>query len=244
MLKRVRLLLVTAVVGGWAAAQPLARPASSARNYRTFPAITEGGRSEIPTSDLRVDLIYASGKTDKGRLFVIFDPATGFFYEAFVVAEPADGGDYPQYDLIDVWKRIARVGVTTDRLFLVGFGNGVQLMESSEKAANLDDAEAKSLKWVTNHLTEIEGRSGRFHFGRSQSLSGSRHSDFPAGFFKNQYSSFPPQVNLVEILPIFDPTRNEKCWDLILQNPENQHKARLTIYPKETRWLMTRIREY
>ena len=134
----------------WAAGSPGIRPVT--RNDRTLPAVAGYGQIYVTARDMTADVDFPSGRSGKGRLFIIFDSSSGFFLETFHWEPNA----YPQLFLIDHVGSLYRIGVAPDRLLAVNFAYGVGISESSEKAQNLDDAEAKSLKWIGDHLPDVE----------------------------------------------------------------------------------------
>ncbi len=127
----------------------------------------------------------------------------------------------------------SRIGVNADRLVIVTCGNAVVILESAEKAANLEDAEAKSLKWMSDHLSEVEGRlSGSV---RVTSLQLDRN-EFPKGFFREFDSRPGLPLKLVDMVP------RDAGWDLTLESTDYHQRAKLLIHRQGETWFRSPVR--
>ena len=114
-----------------------------------------------------------------------YDPISALYFDGL----NWDQGRYPQDSFSDRLEGDTRVGIADDRMFLFTLADGILVTESTEKAASIDEAEDKSMKWYTDHLTQIQ----RHEYAR-QALSSAIplfRADFPKGFFLSDISATP-----------------------------------------------------
>jgi hypothetical protein len=192
-------------------------------------AITVSGPSYLAAREMQVDLEFPNGKFGKGRFFLLFEPVSGLYLHTLGWERDA----YPTYDFIGHVEAHGRVGIAGDRLFIAFFGDGVGILDSVEKAASIDDAEARSLKWYTDHLAQVEDRSYRGQL-TSTNIPISRFA-FPKGFFHSEHDSRPGlPVKLLDMAP------GEKgAWVLTLEStddPTDHPRAKILIHRTYGSW--------
>ena len=109
------------------------------------------------------------------------------------------------------------------------------MTESTEKAASVDDAEARALKWRSDHLPEEEARTlKRESLGYLfQEMTFSRPY-FPKGFFKTDLDAraFLP-LRLIDFV-----RRSDTQWDVIVECTDNQRRAMTTLTRRGNAWVM------
>jgi hypothetical protein len=225
------------------AAAPGVRVVGGSRSTRSLTAASVSGPTPLVARDMQVDLDLPSGKSGKGRLYILFEPLSGLYLHNFDW-EPYF---YPTYPFIDLVEAHYKVGVTDDRLFYVGFLMGVVITESAQKASSLDDAEAKSLRWYGDHLPQVEERSYR---GQT-TITPLRidRSDFPVGFFNSQLSSRPAQVKVVDMVradgavPVLFGNETSR-WVLTLESEEDagpHPRAKVILRRAGDSWLQSPV---
>lgn len=219
--------------GSVLSAQPGVRPVAGSRKDRALTAMIDSRQTYLAAREMRVDLAFPSGKTGKAILFELFEPSSGYYLQTFgwaekdypAVSDSGSEGEEPRW----------RVGVTPDRLVMITLAcNAIGITESTEKAANIDDAEAKTLGWVSDHLAEIEARTNH----PRQTLIGLGRWDFPQGFFKVQDDPRPCPVSLKFLSMV----RRDNGWDLMFESTETQRKARLLLTRIATGWARGPVR--
>ena len=232
------MLMIVALAVSIMAAAPGVRPVTASRNNRTLTAVTESGQTYLAARELGVDLDFPAGQSGKGQLYILFEPSTGFFLQIF----GWERNDYPRTWIAQQEAR-SRVGVTADRLVIVTFSDGAGIIESTEKASNLDDAEAKSLKWIGDHLAQIETRTDRELYRATYRPLG--RSDFPKGFLRPglQHGS----IEMIDPLPglrvrLVDMVYKGGGWELTLESTETQRKAKVFVFRRGTEWFTGPIR--
>ena len=223
-------LLVTVALGSQGmAAPPDVRPVTASRITRALTAIRDSTQTYLAAREIRLDLDFPSGNSGKGKLFVLFEPSTGLFFHTY----SWERNDYPEVAWIDNVETRSRIAVSTDRLVIVTCGNAVGILESAERAASLEDAEAQSLKWMSDHLSEVEERlSGNV---RVTSLQLDRN-EFPKGFFP-EYDQRPGLP-----LKLMDMVRRDAGWDLTIENTDNHRTIKLIIRHQGDTWVRGGVR--
>jgi hypothetical protein len=215
------MLMAAALVASTMAATPGVRPVTSSRNTRALTAVNDSGQTYLAAREMQVDLDFPSGKSGKGKLFLLFEPSTGLFLHTY----GWERNEYPAIAWIDDIETHSLVGVSADRLVIV---NTLGIRESTEKAASLDDAEAKSLKWMNEHLLDVEARlPGNVRVASLQLDS----SGFPKGFFR-EYNVMPGLP-----LKLVDMVRQGNGWDLTLESTEHHRRVKLLISPQGNTWV-------
>jgi hypothetical protein len=189
--------------------------------------ITVTGPRYLAAREMRVDVEFPDGKIEKGRLYLLFEPISGLYLHNF-----AWGKDV-SYDFIGHVEVDGRVGIDGDRLFIAFFGNGDGILDSTEKAPNIDDAEASSLKWWADRLPQLEDRSIRGP-GTSTNIPISRFA-FPKGFFHSEHDSRPGlPVRLLDMVPA-----EKGAWVLTLEStddPTDHRRAKILIHRTYGSW--------
>jgi len=202
------------------------RPVTGSRRDHTLTAITESGQTYLAGRELQVDLDFPSGKSAKGKLFILFEPSKGLFLQACGWEQR----DYPAYAWMDDIKAYSRVGVTADRIFMVSANQAIVVVESVEKANSLDDAEAKSLQLVGDHLAETEARKPTSVKATSLMID---RSDFPDGFFRGRYDP----MGLLRV-KLADMVWQGGEWDLTLESMDTHRQAKLRIIQQGSMWFL------
>ena len=202
-------VLTIALCAPCLAAPPGVQPVPGSRTDYALTAGMQSGETYLAGRDLKVDLNFLSGKSAKGKLFILFEPASRLSFWTYGWEERG----YPAVGWMDHIKTYSRVGVAADRLFIVSFAQGIVIAESSEKANSIDDAETQSLKWVGDHLAEIEARSPVTIKVTSLAMD---HSFFPEGFFRSPWEPAGMRVNLIDM----EWQRGE--WALTLQHMDTK----------------------
>lgn len=200
----------------YATAQPAGVHAETRQTYNAT-AITSSGETYLAMRDVQVDFQFPMPKQGKGALFILFEPRTGLYERTldFSLAE------YPQIPPRNGLPAHMRVGVTAERMTVVAFTNpGVFMLESTERAASLDEAEVKSLRWAGDHLAEI------LELRMPKSLLGRMFDDlFPDDFFSKRawaaLGRFP--LKLITLTP------HDGRWDLVFESTENQKRIKVPI---------------
>jgi hypothetical protein len=129
-------LLYLAISGVALAGPPGLQPITESRTTRSLTAVAMAGQTYLAERSMQVDLDFPDGEKGKGRLYVLFEPLSGFYMQAFRWLADSYPG-YPEARL---------VGVASDRLFVASSYQGLVIEDSAEKATDVDDAEAKALK--------------------------------------------------------------------------------------------------
>jgi hypothetical protein len=232
-------LRITALMGVLAvhgmADSSVVRAVAETRDTRPFPAVDVVGPTPVAAREVKVELTRQDGKKSTGRLGIVFDPSTGFFlHQLSLYHERVPWTNY--------LSSTARIGLSPDRLILVMFGDGVGILESTEKAANIDDAETEALKWIEDHLDKPDARSYR-----TESIGIGRW-DFPKGFFRSEYDS---RAGLP--VKIVDMRAHDQGWELILESTDIDakidpnappQKATLFIFRQGNMWVRNQLRPY
>jgi hypothetical protein len=232
-------LRITALMGVLAvhgkADSSVVRAVAETRDTRPFPAVDVVGPTHVTAREVKVELNRQDGTKSTGRLGIVFDPSTGFFlHQLSLYHEPAPWTDY--------LSSTARIGLSPDCLILAMLGDGVGILESTEKAANIDDAETKALKWIEDHLDKPDSRSYR-----TESIGVARW-DFPKGFFRSEISS---RAGLP--VKIVDMQAHVQGWELILESTDIDakidanalpQKAALFIFRQGNMWVRNPVRPY
>jgi hypothetical protein len=121
----------------------------------SLPAITESGDSFVLTREVKLEVDTPELGVMVGRLFLIFDRSTGHYLRAlnWSKGEGPVGSSYT-----DMFRDHAHIGATSQRIWaffapraFLAPGATLEVWQGLEKAENLDDAEAKTLKWVAVH---------------------------------------------------------------------------------------------
>ena len=161
MSAKLRFVTVVAVSTVALAAAAGVRPVAGSRSTHSLSVAMVSGQRYLAAREMQIDLEFPDGKTGRGRLYLLFEPVSGLYLHNFAWERDS----YPTYDFIGHVEAHGRVGTTDDRLFIAFFVDGVGILDSTEKAASMDDAETRSLKWYADHLSQVEDRSDRGQHG-------------------------------------------------------------------------------
>jgi hypothetical protein len=204
------------------AAAPGVRPVSQSRTTRSLTAVGTTGPTYLAAREVHLDLDFPDGSSGKGILYILFEPASGLYFHTLGWKRDAN----LDFAVIDHVKAYSRVGILPDCLFIVTFAMGIVIQDSAEQAASIDDAEAKSLKWYADRLTQVEDRSDRGQT-TTTNLPVSRW-DFPKGFFKGELDSRGvAPVKLVDMV-----RKDDGTWLLTLEctdDPSAHHRAAVIL---------------
>jgi hypothetical protein len=206
------LVLRPAAIGQTAVAGEL-KPVAFTRSDHAIQATTKSGDTLLAAREMLVDVIYPSGKTAKGDLFVLFDQATGLSYWQYWVVRP----DSVKLRIAADFSNESRVYLAGDRLVVfLGRDQSVYIHESSRHADSLEDAESKASQEVTDRLGEIE-RDALGKDERQVTLP------LPREFFAPKYSAAPGRAKLTRV------SRQGSSWELTVQG---QWTAKVTLNEK------------
>jgi hypothetical protein len=202
------------------AAQPGIRPVQGGRADLAVKAATESGTRYLPLREIQVDLDLPDGASGRGRLSIIYDSSTGFFLH--IMYGGRGEASYPGgIDGSDV-----RVGVATDRLFIVTLARyEFWFFESTDKAASMDDAEAQALAWYGAHLS-LFSAGGPVHGMTKVMFS---REFFPKGFLPELGAGGGIPVKLVDIVHVTNGDPGG-AWDLTLENTDTHAKVKMQYY--------------
>jgi len=225
------ILVVVALAASAFAAPRGIHPVAASRTDRALTAASPWGQTYVAEREVHVDLDFPSGKTGMGTFFLWFEPSTGFLVQTSLWVEH----EYPKRWWTDNPKNsdlVAHllVGVTTDRLVVAGAARGnIEILDSAEKAASMDDTEAKTLQWASDHLAELEVKRGS-HRPLVTELELSRW-EFPEGFFDSWFDSFGiVPIALVGLAP------RDDSWELTFESTETQRRATLLVTQRKNGW--------
>jgi hypothetical protein len=209
------------------ASQGLSSLAAS-RTDRPLTGTNALGATYLASREVLVDLSFQRGGAGKGKLFLLFDPSTGFFFHnlSWELTAP------PRHSWIDPSQ--FRYGVSPERLLLLRFiRNAITITESTEKAASMEDAEAKAIRWYRDRLSQVEARTmkredlGFLH----QDLSIGR-SGFPPGFFVTVMDPRPGlPLKLIDFV-----RRSDTHWEVTLENTDNRRRAKTHLVRRANIW--------
>lgn len=130
------------------------------RSEYALRATTSKEEVLLEASDLLVDFKYPNGKEGRGDLLVLFDKSSGHFVWHY--GSPYMDMTRPKRRLAELFAHDSIAYVESDRIVIwkVMEGGGLRIDESSRRAENLYDAEAKALREVTGQLENIERGRG------------------------------------------------------------------------------------
>ncbi len=153
--------IMALMVAGARAMVPGVRPVSGSAHDRALSIIKESGESYLAGREMRVDLDFPSGKTGKGVLFIAFDGASRHFFHILWWERE----DYPKASVVDEFVTSRQFGLDAGQLVIFCFQNPfIGIHETTETATSLDEAEAKSLKWSSEHMREVEARTNQYRY--------------------------------------------------------------------------------
>lgn len=199
-------------------AQAGIQPNTNGRNDRAFAAITRSGKTYIGGREVPVNLAFPSGKAGNGKLCVFYEPSSGFFIH-YLDWSPSPS----RTSCLDVAASGSRLVLGSDRLAMVWVGgNRITIIESSEKAANLDDAESKSIGWHGPRLGGVEKRS--VDIPGTVSRIPLLYKDLPKGFVEQLDSRPAPPLRPADVIQ-----KDDTHWDLVIENFVNHKKATAEI---------------
>jgi hypothetical protein len=190
-------------------------PIPFTRGDHGISAITANGEVILAGREMLLDVTYPSGRAAKGDILVLFDKATGLFLWQYHALNPRES-QTPQ--LAARLTDTSRVYVGNDRLVVFTCrATPLYVLESSERADSLDDAEAKSLQAAREQLKEIEGNG----HGRAKPYEVSL--PLPRDFFAPPFSAAPGKATITEV------SRKDGKWELLLVG---QWKAKVILDDK------------
>jgi hypothetical protein len=219
-------MIIAVALGGWGLeAAPGARPVPGSRNDHALTAARESGRTYLAGRELQIDLDFPSGRSRKGELIVLFEPSTGLFLRILHWAN-----DYPKTPWTDMdaqWQ----FGVAAGRLVIVTFAEGVGIVQSTEKASSIDDAETQSLNWAQGHIADLEARSS----GGNIFLAVGKF-EFPEGFLRLRHDPLGLRIKLVDMV------WQGQGWDLTIENMDTHRRAKLLVTQHGNTWTRSLVR--
>jgi hypothetical protein len=168
------------------------------RREYSATALASFGETYLGIRDILVDIMFPSGRSGKGRITVVFEPASRLWFQFFSWEQK----DYPAYVSADSLRAQRRFGVTSKNLIVIMLnGNAIHVMESTLLASSLDEAEARALKWHGERLAEIEaGANVPKSYGYVYEKLSFGRGSFPQDFFQSDYDSRPyVPIKLVDI---------------------------------------------
>jgi hypothetical protein len=141
------------------AAQPSVSPVASSESRDVVPPFSSAGAITLPAASLLVDIVYPSGKTERGALNIVSDPQGGHHLWRYGVMDSlAD-----RYGLLREFKAGgAGIYVDTDRL--VEFVSSLNVEEHTGQSKGLDDAERASINEILTRLPSMSGYRGEVGF--------------------------------------------------------------------------------
>lgn len=200
-----------------------ARPVSFSRIDRVLTADIQLGGTYLAARELGVDVEFPDGVTGKGKLAILYEPASGLFFQIF----NWERADYPQASLVAAVNAGQRVVVTADRIIVVGFASGPAVADSQEKASSLDEAERMAMKWISDHLKDIEIGTVRSSFVHLPVDRG----EFPAGFVREFDAGGVIRTKLVGI-----ERRGARSLDLTIESLDTHRRAKLLVSHTGKTW--------
>jgi hypothetical protein len=198
---------------------------AGSRQDRTLAATTSLGQTYLAGREMQIDLTFASGKSAKGMLHILFEPRSGFYIQVtgFLPGRPGE-----RYSWIDALAPRTRFAVTPDRIVILTlWPEKVEIIESREKAASLDEAEAKSLQWNGDHLAALEARTHTYKsYGYVHEAFRLSRFEFPKGFFQSEYWSVgSPPIRLIDFV-----RKDDFHWEVIMQCTETGQRAKMSLF--------------
>jgi hypothetical protein len=211
------------------AAPPAVREVMGTAGDQILTALSDRGDTPVNVSETRIDLDFPSGKSGKGTLFVVFEPATGQYF--WNVDWQKD--DYPQTSETDRLRKGSEfVASTAHGLSILDPGNPfLFIREVSSKAESSNAARQDALNRAIEHIADIEARANP-HPKAYVDLRGA----FPPGFIPEGPRSEPAlPVKLIRVerksgwWDFSGKPRNAGAWVLTYECRESDFKVKLTI---------------
>ncbi len=190
---------------------------------RSLTAASERGRTDLAAREIRVDLQFPSSRSEHGQLHMLFEPSTGLLMRNY-------GWGRSQYQVgawFDLIESRGLVGVAAGRMIIAFPGQyGLTVLESSEKAVSLDDAEAKSLKWMSDHLAEVEART--LNAPQVVQIPLERQSLLDDFFIRPEGE--PDAKPYFLPIKLMDMERQERAWDISIQSMETKRTCNVLLF--------------
>lgn len=196
-----------------AAAMGQLSPIPTTRYDHAISAKADHGEIFIAAREMLVDVIHTNPnwRSGKGALVILFDSSSGYFHWSLA---PVPKNEQTA-NMTRGYGTLARAYVAADRFVQFGFGYpDLVIKESTAKANNLDDAEAKALSEATRRLPV------RLGYKSDDRVIINLVKLLPQGF-----AAPPGQPNLGP-LKLLDVSHKGNTWEVILQG-QWQHKITL-----------------
>jgi hypothetical protein len=189
------------------------RPNGATRDDSAITAATDSGEVQLLARELQAQIAFPNGKTARGALLVLFDPASGYTLKQFTWL-PGDQGRIP---LRDNFESYSKAYLAPDRLLVFTQSSGlIYVRESKMKATSIDDAEAKALRDSTG---DLDGYVAKVTAGPKISL----HQHLGQEFATEPGNSMPGPVKLLGV------SRRDGKWVITVSG---RWKAEVTLDEK------------
>lgn len=210
---------VAAISSAWSAAIGDVSPIASTRNDKPLSADTSAGNITLAAREMQVDIRFPSGKTGRGGMLVLFDPASGRFFWQLTWL-PKESANIP---MLNNFTSNSRIYLAADRMTVFTCRAPVLLIyDSDDKAKDLQSAETMALQSATNELDAREARTAPRGPRAGRTI--------PLSVIGNDFLVPPHSAAFHLPVKILNISRSGQKWQVTLQG---RWKALLTLSDKD-----------
>jgi len=196
---------------------------AGSKSERALSVLGKNGQAFLAAREASLDISFLDGTKGQGKLVIFFDPSTGFNL-TMVGWDRQDSSARSYLDSLAQTRFIA----TPERLIMISFGaTGLSILESTDKATSIDEAERMTLKWHSDQLPHVQQRRISYKDrGYLQEHIDLLRIDFPKGFFNSNFDVRPSlPVQIVDIL-----RSDDLNFDVIMKSTDNQKRCKMSIF--------------
>jgi len=174
---------------------------------------------------MMIDFSFANEAMGKGRLGIVFDPLSGFYSSTV----DWNRSQYPKPNLIGSQVRFI---VMNDRLVGIDWtGNGLLIVESTDRAPNLNAAEAAALRWYSDNASSVErGLARPRDLGYLTNHLQIFQFEFPKGFFKSESYARGMPLRIDDVV-----WRDENDLSVVFTSTDTGRKAGVGVFRRGVR---------
>jgi len=183
---------------------------------------------------VQAEITFLDGSNGKSRIYIFFDPASKIFLTLTAWQRDAFPPSGPEH-----WAGpLARFLTAQQRLILLRkTPAGFVIMESTDRASDMNDAERKALAWNNENLAALSARKlGARDKGYLREELSIRRSYFPDGFFFSHHDARPfVPIRLVDIF-----LQDELTINIVVESIDTRRRIQMTAIrripkdPKDT----------
>jgi hypothetical protein len=191
-------------------AQPSVSVVASSESKHAIRAFLASGEVTIPAASLRLDIVHASGKSERTNLVVVYDPQGGYY---FWTNTPAYRGPGDTTSWLSAMES-GGVGIYVGPDAIVEFymTGLLYAQEHRERASTLDSAIDAAVDDIRRHLPAYE-RNGYDNSGKGIGVGAAIGGDFRCPPFR---------ANCPDVTKVTSVSRQGDTWRLVIENQWDQ----------------------